>query len=301
MVTKQERRAEAFVLGSAAIGGGFPIIANQAVRVFPAFAFAGMSAVVGACSHLLLLLVGRTQLPRISRQMWVDLMGVALCNSVFALVFIFLGTQYTSGINTALLMQSEMLFSFLVFTFLFGERAAKKEYAGAFLVFLGTVCILYNGSFAFNRGDLLIILGTVFYPFGNRFAKRALLHLPASFILMFRCAVSAVVFLTLSVLFGDFSLRVLPAARTYWWLIVLYGVVVLVGSNLCWYRGLRALSLTKAVSIILSSPVFSLLFAAVFLKEIPTMYQIIGFVVTLAGLSVLISRRPLPPLPPDLV
>ena len=301
MTTKQERRAEAFVLGSAVIEGGFPIMINHAVRVFPALAFVGISAVVGSFIHLLLLLTGRTPIPKISKQTWMDLIGVTMCNSIFALLFIFLGTQFTSGINTALLLQSEMLFSFLIFTFLFGERATRRQYIGASGVLLGTVFILYNGSFSLNRGDLLIIVGTVFYPFGNQFAKRALQHLPASFILMVRHLVGAIVFLSLSVAFENVSLQVLSVAREYWWLIALYGFGVLVGSKLCWYRGLKALPLTKAVSIILSYPVFSLVFAAIFLKEIPTAYQLIGFAVTLAGLSVLISRRPLPSLPPDIV
>ena len=300
MTPKQERRAETFVLCSAMIEGGFPIIINQAVRVFPALAFASISAFVGSFIHLILLLARRVPFPHVSGRVWVDVMGVTLCNSVFSLLFIFLGTQYTSGINTALLLQSEMLFSFFIFTFLFGERATKKQYIGAAAVFLGTMCVLYNGSFSLNRGDLLIILGSMFYPFGNQFAKRALKHLPSGFILMIRHLVGAVVFLALSVAFENLSLQVLSIAREYWWLIGLYGVVVLVGSKLCWYEGLKALSLTKAISIILSYPAFSMVFAAVFLKEIPTVYQLAGFVVTLIGLSVLISRRPLPP-PPVLV
>ena len=292
----KERKAEACILGAAVIEGGFPIIINQAVRVFPALAFAGISAAVGSLMHLILLLLRRVPFPKAPKKIWMYLVGIALCNSVFALLFIFLGTRYTSGINTALLMQSEMLFSFLIFTLIFGEKALPKQYLGAAGVFFGTIIVLYNGSFTLNRGDLLIILGTAFYPFGNQLAKTVLPHFPSSFILMVRHLAGAVSFILLSVLFEDLSMQIFSIAREYWWLIALYGIVVLVGSKLLWYTGLRVLTATKAVSIVLAYPVFSLVFAAIFLGEIPTVYQLLGFGVTLTGLSVLVSR----PSPPSL-
>ena len=238
---------------------------------------------------------------KVSTRVWVSVIGVTLCNSVFSLLFIFLGTRYTSGINTALLMQSEMLFSFLIFTLVYGQKASKQQFFGAFVVLLGTVCVLYNGSSTFNRGDLLIIAGTLFYPFGNQFAKHALLHLPSGFILMIRHLVGGMVFIVLSMLFEHPTFAVLHLVLEYWWLVVLYGVVVLVGSKLCWYEGLKVLPLTKAIPIILSYPVFSMFFASVFLGETVTPYQLAGFFVTLAGLSVLVSRKPLPIPPPPLV
>ena len=118
---------------------------------------------------------------------------------------------------------------------------------------------------------------------------------------MIRHLVGAIVFLVLSMVFEDLSLQIFSLVIEYWWLIALYGVVVLVGSKLFWYAGLKVLSITKAVSIILSYPVFSLIFAAIFLREIPTSYQLLGFGVTLIGVSVLVSRRFLPSPQSDLV
>lgn len=298
---RNERKAEAFVVCSAVIEGGFPIIANQAVRVFPALYFAGISAFVGAVIHFFLLLARGKLTQKVSLRVWVSVIGVTLCNSVFALLFIFLGTRHTSGINTALLMQSEMLFSFLVFTWVYGQKASRQQFFGAFIVLLGTVCVLYNGSLSFNRGDLFIIFGTLFYPFGNQFAKHALLHLPSGFILMIRHLVGGAVFLVLSIIFEHPTVAVLRLVRDYWWLVGLYGVVVLVVSKLCWYEGLKVLPLTKAIPIILSYPAFSMFFASVFLGETATPYQLAGFGITLAGLSVLVSRKPLPIPPPPLV
>jgi len=300
MNPRRERRAEAFVMTSTVIEGGFPIMANHAVSVFPAMYFAGVSAMVGGLAHVLILLKQGKLFQRIPLRTWIDILGVSLCNSVFALFFIFLGTRYTSGINTALLLQSEMLFSFFIFTFLFGERYTKRQMIGALIVLIGTLLVLYNGSFALNRGDILIIFGTLFFPFGNVFAKRALKVASSGFVLFIRNLLGSIVFLTLSFSFENIGFGHLSLLRENIWLVLLYGLVILVISKLCWYEGFKELSLSKSISMILSYPAFSLVFAALFLHEIPTLYQFGGFTVTLWGLSFLIKRTAVLSPPPDL-
>jgi drug/metabolite transporter (DMT)-like permease len=58
-----------------------------------------------------------------------------------------------------------------------------------------------------------------------------------------------------------------------------------------WYRGLRPLPLGKSVYIISAAPAFSLFFAYVILREVPTAFQIMGFSLTLSGVYFLITRR----------
>lgn len=301
MVSRHERRAEVFVLVSSVIEGSFPIVINHAVRVFPALFFAGTCGVIGASIHLVLLLLRGKFVWRAPLRVWGYVAGVTLCNSVIALLLIFLGTRMTSGINTALLLQSEMLFSFLIFTVLFGEKVTRRQAIGAASVFFGTVLVLFNGSLTLNAGDLLIVLATAFYPFGNRCAQEALRFLPSGVVIFVRNAVGGVTFLVLSRIFEGTGAAHFPLLAEQWWLVALYGVVVLVVSKLCWYEGLKTLPLSRAVSIILSYPAFSLLFATLFLREMPSAYQMAGFFITFAGLTFLISKRSVPSPPPDLV
>ncbi|MAE68655.1 MAG: DMT family transporter [Candidatus Peribacteraceae bacterium] len=298
---KHERRAVSFVMMSSMIEGGFPIFINHAVRVLPVMFFAGICAYIGSAIHIALLIVRRNWRQHLSWKTWFYIGGVTVCNSVLALLFIFAGTRYTSGINTALLLQSEMLSSFLIFRVLAGEHISGRQIIGALGVLLGTLFVLYNGSLELNPGDLLIVLGTVFYPIGNMCAKRALQTASSSFVLAIRHLFGGIVFCTLAIVFEDITQQTFLLLYENIWLVLFYGVMVLVVSKLCWYEGLKSLPLPKAVSIILSYPVFSLIFASLFFGERPSAYQIIGMCITIAGLSVLVRRTSASILPPDLV
>ncbi len=298
---KHERRAVFFVMISSMIEGGFPIFINQAVRVLPVMFYAGFCAFIGSAIHLALLVIRGKPKQNLSRETWLAIAGVTLCNSVLALLFIFAGTRYTSGINTALLLQSEMLFSFFVFRVFAGEHISRRQIIGALGVLIGTLFVLYNGSFTLNPGDLLIVLGSFFYPIGNMCAKKALQTASSSYVLAIRHLVGGIVFCTLALFFEDITQKTFLLLYENIWLVLFYGVMVLVVSKLCWYEGLKTLPLSKAVSIILSYPFFSLLFASIFFEEIPTAYQLIGMCITIGGLSILVRRTSTSTLPVDLV
>ena len=50
-----------------------------------------------------------------------------------------------------------------------------------------------------------------------------------------------------------------------------------------WYKAIRALDLSKVTAIYLSYPVLSLLLSAALGLEMPSLYQIGGLLITLAG------------------
>ncbi|PIR53670.1 hypothetical protein COU75_04910 [Candidatus Peregrinibacteria bacterium CG10_big_fil_rev_8_21_14_0_10_42_8] len=298
---QHERRAVSFVLTSSMIEGGFPIFINQASKIFPMMFFAGISTFIGAILHIGLLITRQRLRQHLPWRTWGFITGVTVCNSVLALLFIFAGTRYTSGINTALLLQSEMLFSFLFFRVLVGEHISRRQIIGALGVLTGTLIVLYNGSFQLNSGDILIVLGTMFYPVGNMCAKKALEVASSSYVLAIRHIVGGAVFSTLAFLYDDVTRETFMLLKEHVLLVVFYGVMVLVISKLCWYEGLKTLALAKAVSIVLAYPVFSMIFAMVFLREIPTVYQVLGMCVTIIGLFVLVRRSSPSTLPVDIV
>lgn len=298
---KNERRAVSFVMASSMIEGGFPIFINQASKVFPMMIFAGVTTYIGAIFHIGILISRKKLVQHLPWKAWGYISGVTLCNSILALLFIFAGTRYTSGINTALLTQSEMLFSFIFFRVLVGEHISLRQIIGATSVLTGTVIVLYNGTFTLNPGDILIVIGSMFFPIGNICAKKALEFASSSYVLAIRHLVGGTVFLVLALMYEDLTLQVLSLFKEHALLVMFYGIAVLVISKLCWYEGLKALALPKAVSIMLAYPISSVMFAAVFFQEIPTVYQLLGMCITIIGLFILVKRTSPSTLPLDIV
>lgn len=80
-------------------------------------------------------------------------------------------------------------------------------------------------------------------------------------------------------------------AKENWKIIVMNGAVVYLVSKLLWYKGFRFIEISKAISISMAMPAISLVYAASFLHEIPTIQQTAGFVVVITGLLLLTRRK----------
>lgn len=288
---KQERIGELFIFGEVITFATFPIIINYATRLMPPVFFAAISTLLaGLC--LLPYLIFTKQIRAIfERKLIGFILGVALFIVIIPSIFIFTGTSKTSSINTTLLLQTELLFTFIICGLFFGEKITKQKILGGLAVVIGATIILYKKSFQFNIGDILIIAGTVFYPIGNIFAKKALKIATPSVILFMRSIIGGLFLLLISFYFEKFSMAPMDYAKENWKIILLNGAVVYLASKLLWYKGFRFIEISKAISISMAMPAISLVYAAAFLHEIPTIQQTGGFVVAMAGLILLTRRK----------
>jgi drug/metabolite transporter (DMT)-like permease len=174
---------------------------------------------------------------------------------------------------------------------IYGEKLTREKVIGGFVILSGTIAVLYNGSFQLNLGDLLIILGTFFYPFGNHYAKAALQEVRPSVILFLRSLVGGLALLSLSFLFEHPDREVFrDIQRNSLWLILL-AMGGLGMAKLLWFEGLKRLDVSKATAIVIAGPAFSFLYAVILLKEVPTIYQFAGFFIILVGLYLLTRQK----------
>lgn len=287
---REEREGELFLLLSALFNGLFPIVLHYATYISPPLFFAGISLVVASAPPILLIIFRRVRVPELTGDVLKHMFIVALFCLVIPTAFIAIGTTMTSGINTALLLQSEMLFTFLFFHIFLKEKSTREQIFGALFVFLGTVIILYSGSFSLNLGDLLIILGTAFYPIGNLSSKKIISTLHPMGILAFRSFFSGLFLLLLSFMVEGVLWQPVATTKELVGLILIQGIAVLFISKFFWYEGLERLPVGRSVFIGSSAPVFSLIFAASFLGENPTIIQLLGFLVSLLGLFFLTEK-----------
>jgi len=300
MNPKHLRRGEMFVFVTCVLEGLFPIIAKTVSGVYPPFFFLGVSAALAAIVlGAILVIQGEFKKSISLRIVWYCSL-IALFIVVLPRGLIFTGSKYTSGINTALLMQTEMLTTFIIYGLLLKEKHELHHIVGALLVLTGTFFVIFNGTLEINKGDLMILLAVCIFPIGNLYAKRALKVITPMHVLFFRFLFASMILIPVALLFEDLS--IVPAAlESHGWLLVVYVLLMLVISKTFWYYGLRALTVSKAIYIISAFPAFSLMFAFIFLREIPNMYQFAGFVIAIIGVYTLIFRRQVSTASTDLV
>ncbi|MBU0459122.1 DMT family transporter [Patescibacteria group bacterium] len=290
MTSKQERIGELMLLATCVFEGFYPVIAHIASDAFPPIFFTGSTASIAALLFALYSIVSG----RFIRK--VPLRGVLLATGVVAFnftawVLLLVGAKSTSGINTALLLQAEMVFTFIFTTVVLRERLTPMQLWGVLTVFGGTMFILYNGSVHLNRGDLIIIGATALFPIGNTFAKKALDILTPDYLLFLRYLIGGTTLMIISLFVEDLSGVRSGITREILWIFPVYIVLIMVVSKVLWYNGLKRLPLGRCIYIFSATPAFGLVIAMIILKEVPTLYQFGGLFIVMGGVYLLMKRR----------
>lgn len=287
----EERLGEILVFGEMTLSALFPIIISYGTRLMPPIFFAGTSTLTAGIVLFFYLAITKQFNKLRNKKTIIYSLWVTLLIIIIPCILIFIGTSKTSGINTSLLLQSEIVFMFIIYSLLKYEVITKRRIFGAIIIILGTAVIVYNGSANINLGDILIIAGTLSYPIGNIFARKALGVTTTPVLLFIRNSIGGLILIAISLLFETYNQPFFYFITNFYPYILLSGILVYCISKVLWYEGLRKLEINKAILISLGGyPAASLLFTYVFLHEVPTTYQWVGFFLILGGLFITITK-----------
>lgn len=288
---------EKFLLSYMVIYALAPILANYTAKNFRPILVAAVTTLITAIALFFILAATRRLREIFNAKAFGPIFGNTMFNIVVPLALIFVGTSKTSAINTTLLHQTELFFAFLISGLFYGETITRQKIVGGTIVLLGTIAVLYNGTFELRLGDLLIIAGTALYPFGNHYAKQALLLAQPSIVLFLRTIIGGIMLLVISFILEGWPQEAFLAkaflAIDQKQLALFAGLILgLLGiAKLLWFEGLKRLDVSKSTAIVIAGPAFSLVYAVALLHEIPTLYQLAGMLIIIAGLFILIKQK----------
>lgn len=288
---ESERQGELLIICEVLVYAFFPIVVNYTTKLMPPILFAGVSTIMAGVALFTYILI-KKQLPKLKNiQALKYILAVTLFVIIIPSILIFTGTSKTSGINTTILLQTEILFAFLICGVFVGEKITPQRIGGAIIVVIGAIAILYNGTLQINRGDLLIVAGAFFFPIGSIYGKKALKLTTPAVILLVRSFLGGMILVLISLLFENYQVSFSGYVVDNFKFILLNGAFICGLARLLWYEGLKHLDISKATSLAMSYPAFSLFYAYVFLKEIPTIFQGIGFIIIFCGIFILTYKR----------
>lgn len=282
-MTAPKTRGELFLLVTIFMEGLYPVLVQQSIGTFPPIFFGGLSALIAAFFLFWHLWRTKTLTKGLTKQVMGYILMVVLCIVIFGHIFVFVGSRYTTGINVGLLLRFELVTTFFVGMFIAKDRLSSSEIAGAVLIGLGTICILFNGTLHLNKGDLIVLAATVLFPFGNFYAKKALQFVSPMQVLFWRYAIGGSFLLILSP-FVEPEVFSIPWSKEALLFLLFFGTAMLIASKTCFYTALRYLQLTNVIFIVAAmATALTLVFSYLLLGETPTGYQWIGFAVSVVG------------------
>lgn len=276
----RERQGELLMLGLSILESWFPILSIVAMCYVGAL-HTYMYSLIIAFFFYMAIMYKRDRFKELkNRAAYKDLLLTTFwITTIFILIFI--GMRYTTAGNMAVIVFLQVLFSYLYFNVLGKEKMDTVHLIGAILMTIGALIILIPHDMQFNKGDWLILLASAFAPIVNLYQKRAREYCSAETILGFRTVVGfPFVALLAYGLEPAASWEDIKSAFPY---IFLIATLIYVAAKIMWIEALNRITITKLSAMLALMPLFTLLFAYLYLGEVPQIRQLMGIIPVLLG------------------
>lgn len=206
--------------------------------------------------------------------------------AVIAVLFMTFGVQYTTASNAGFLISLSVVMIPLISVVVLKKKIKAKLLLSVILATIGIVCLTLNEQLTINKGDILCILCAASFAVQVLIMERIPKTADSVAIGALQLGITAVVNFILSFSLENFTV---PRDFKVWGVIVILGVFC---TAFCYIIQIYALKNTSAIQagIILSlEPVFSAIFAYIFLGELLSKQGYIGAIllfisVILAGI-----------------
>ena len=288
-MTRTERVGLWFALAEVLAVGLVPAFSKYAVsRVDPLLYSALAVCVAAAVSSGLA--IARGELAQVVDRRFVGwLVPISLLGTTATTLLLFIGSRLTDGVSSALLLQSEPVYSLALTWLLWRRPVSARQLAGTALILLGIVLVLYDGTFRIGLGGVLILLAPLGWQLSHLLALRVMPPMSPYALTAARYLYGGAGLVLTQVLFGSASVRSLTVSALA--MAVFHGVVLFFFGTLLWYETIRRLDLPRATAIVTPcEPIMSLILVWALLRSLPNVYQAAGLLVLAPGMWLVVVR-----------
>ncbi|WP_029407853.1 DMT family transporter [Thiomicrorhabdus sp. Milos-T2] len=287
MTSNNDKRGEFYALSLTLIEAWFPIFAFFSVAALGGLHAYFYSLSIAVFFLFVYWLVRGKQYEIRQRSAYKNLALTSLyITSLFALTFI--GLQYTSATNVAIILFLQILFSYLFLGKNQGESLNRQHSVGAVLMTVGALLVLFRGTWQVNIGDLLVLLAAMIAPIANAYQKKSRAQVSAETILLVRSVIALPFLFLLAYLFEDSPTW--QQIQLQWPWLLLTGFLVFFVAKILWVEAIHLLPITKVNALYAFAPLMTMGLAYIVLQEVPSWSQVIGVLPILLG-GYLITRK----------
>ncbi len=282
-----DRIGEVSILSSALLWGLFPVITILAFHSLSPLLTLAMSTIFGGIFFALVLSIKQKWGELKNRSAFKDIFRAALILGVVFYFFFFTGLSHTTAGNASIIALSEALFSYLWFNRWNGEYFSKFHIIGSVLMLVGAAVVLLPNFTHFQWGDFSILAAVMVAPLGNHFQRRARKSVSSEVILFARACIATPFILILAYFSGE-NIFAIDLKQSLVFLLI-NGFLLFGLSKILWIEGIHRISVAKANALYAVSPLFTLIFAFVLLKQPPTSWQFLSFIPIFLGMLFLLN------------
>jgi drug/metabolite transporter (DMT)-like permease len=203
-----------------------------------------------------ILLIDSKKIKSIKKREWILLALIGLIGGSIPFLLFFKGLKITSSAEGSFIHKTMFLWVAILATLFLKEKIDRKFLFGALILLFANALLLKKFSFSPDRGDLLILIATIFWAIENTLSKYLLStsNLDGKTLAFGRMFFGAIFILVYLIFTNQASqIFVLNSKQVFW---VLITGIILLFYVLTWYSGLRYIPVSKATAILLlGSPI----------------------------------------------
>src|SRR5262245_57674631 len=217
------------------------------------------------------------------------LVPISLLGTTATTLLLFIGSRLTDGVSSALLLQSEPVYSLALTGLVWRRPASRRQLAGTVLILLGIVLVLYDGTFRIGLGGALILLAPLGWQISHVLALRVMPPMSPYALTAARYLYGGAGLVLTQALFGTVSLRTVNGTALA--MAAFHGIVLFFFGTLLWYETIRRLDLSRATAIVTPcEPIMSLVLVWLLLRTLPNVYQAAGLLLLAPGMWLVVVR-----------
>lgn len=208
---------------------------------------------------------------------------------------IFLGMRYLDAATSSIAVQLQVPFAAMLAAFFFGETLGWRRILGMVVAFAGVVLIAGEPRFSGgNLWPLLAVVGAALvWATGNVQVKALGDSFDAVELNGYIALLAAPQLLLLSFLIeGNQWPQVLEIAWQGWAALLFQSIVVAIFSYIIWYNLMRRYPVNMVMPFTLLLPMIGVISGHLILDEVVTWQMILGGIATVAGVAIVVIRRP---------
>jgi O-acetylserine/cysteine efflux transporter len=208
---------------------------------------------------------------------------------------IFLGMRYLDAATSSIAVQLQVPFAAILAAFFFGETLGWRRILGMVVAFAGVVLIAGEPRFSGgNLWPLIAVIGAaLIWATGNVQVKALGDEFNAVELNGYIAILAAPQLLALSFLIeGNQWPQVLEIAWQGWAALLFQSIVVAIFSYIIWYNLMRRYPVNMVMPFTLLLPMIGVLSGHLILDEVVTWQMILGGIATVAGVAIVVIRRP---------
>jgi O-acetylserine/cysteine efflux transporter len=266
--------------------------ANFAVAKFGLDSFAPIFFVALRFSLVAVLLVFVVGLPR--RDMLARLLPLSVTMGVMHFTLMFLGMAQLDAATSSIAVQLQTPFAAIMAAFFFGETLGWRRIAGMITAFAGVLLIAGEPRFSENPWPLAAVIGAALaWAVGNIQVKALGDAVDAVQLNGWIAILAAPQLLIASWVIEGPQWRYIPAVTWEGWAaLVFQAVVIAIFTYWIWYNMMRRYPVNLVMPFTLLLPMIGVAAGALMRGEEITWQMIVGGLATVAGVGIIVLRRP---------